>query len=188
MTLSAAQLATVQLLGFGWIADDRPGARQAAGRLLLSAVCVVLLLLSARTGAPTQWSTYQKLTMTQNNTGLVTIFANGIAHQFMHPAALAEPAYYGEPYRQAAAAGIPLNNVLIIGAGSGTDVAVALAHGAKAIDAVEIDGRIVDWGRALHPDSPYSNQGVQVHVTDGRKYLQATRRNMTSLCLRSRTR
>ena len=33
------------------------------------------------------------------------------------------------------------DNVLIVGAGSGTDVAVALKHGAKHVDAVEIDPR-----------------------------------------------
>lgn len=164
------------LLGVGWIADDRPGARRTAARLLLSCVCVVLLLLSARTGAPTQWSTYQKLTLAQEASGLNVVFANGIVHQFMHPAAQAGQAYYGEPYRQARAAGIPLDDVLIIGAGSGTDVAVALAHGARSVDAVEIDGRIVDFGRALHPDSPYADPRVRVHVTDGRKYLQSTQR------------
>lgn len=164
------------LLGAGWVADDRPGARRVAARLLLSALCVVLLLLSARTGAPTQWSTYQKLTLARDNSGLNVVFANGIVHQFMHPAAQAGPAYYGEPYRQAAAAGVPLDDVLIIGAGSGTDVAVALAYGAKSVDAVEIDGRIVDWGRALHPDRPYDDARVHVHVTDGRKFLQETSR------------
>lgn len=165
------------LLGAGWIADDRPGARRDAARLLLSCLCVVLLILSARTGAPTQWSTYQKLTLAQDASGLNIVFANGIVHQFMHPAARAGAAYYGEPYRQASAAGVPLDDVLVIGAGSGTDVAVALAHGAKSVDAVEIDGRIVDWGRALHPDRPYDDPRVQVHVTDGRKFLQDTGRS-----------
>ena len=37
--------------------------------------------------------------------------------------------------------------VLIIGAGSGNDVAVALARGATAVDAVEIDGHLLDVGR-----------------------------------------
>ena len=37
--------------------------------------------------------------------------------------------------------------VLIIGAGSGNDIAVALARGATAVDAVEIDGHLLDVGR-----------------------------------------
>lgn len=160
------------LLGTGWIADERPGVRRTAAWLLFSCLGVVLLLLSARTGVPTQWSTYQKLTLARDASGLNIVLANGIVHQFMHPAAKAGPAYYGEPYRLAAAAGVPLDRVLIIGAGSGTDVAVALAHGASSVDAVEIDGRIVEWGRALHPDKPYDDARVQVHVTDGRKFLQ----------------
>jgi hypothetical protein len=164
------------LLAAGWVADDRPGAGRDAARLVVAGACVVLLLLSARSGVPTQWSTYQKLTLLRDASGLNVVLANGIVHQFMHPAAQAGQAYYGEPYRLAAAAGVPLEDVLIIGAGSGTDVAVALAHGARSVDAVEIDGRIVDWGRAMHPDRPYDDTRVSVHVTDGRKFLQETGR------------
>ena len=43
--------------------------------------------------------------------------------------------------------------VLIIGAGSGNDVAVALARGATSVDA-EIDEHLLDVGRT-HPDRPY---------------------------------
>ena len=160
------------LLGAGWIADARPGTRGTAAGLVVASMCVVLLLLSSRTGMPTQWSSYQKLTLAENDSGLRVVFANGIAHQFMHPAATAGATYYGEPYRQAAAAGLALDNVLVIGAGSGTDVAVALDFGARQVDAVEIDRGIVNWGRMFHPDQPYADARVQVYVTDGRKFLQ----------------
>ena len=42
--------------------------------------------------------------------------------------------------------GDSFENVLILGAGSGTDVAAALSHGAKHVDAVEIDPTIIRLG------------------------------------------
>jgi spermidine synthase len=44
--------------------------------------------------------------------------------------------------------GDTFKNVLVLGAGSGTDVAAALAHGAQHVDAVEIDPAIIRVGRA----------------------------------------
>ena len=52
------------------------------------------------------------------------------------------------------------DRVLIVGAGSGTDVAVALAHGAKHVDAVEIDPSIQEIGIEKHPDRPYDDPRV----------------------------
>ena len=43
--------------------------------------------------------------------------------------------------------GNTFENVLILGAGSGTDVAAALKHGAKHVDAVEIDPVILRLGK-----------------------------------------
>ncbi len=76
------------------------------------------------------------------------------------------------PYRRAHAS--PLRNVLIVGAGNGTDVAIALAHGAKHIDAVEIDPRIYQIGRELNPEHPYQRPEVSVHINDGRAFLERT--------------
>ena len=65
--------------------------------------------------------------------------------------------------------------MLIVGAGNGSDVAIALAGGAKHIDAVEIDPEIAAIGRALNPDRPYANPAVSVHIDDGRAFLQNAR-------------
>ena len=67
------------------------------------------------------------------------------------------------------------DRVLIIGAGSGTDVALALAHGAKHVDAVEIDPKLAQIGRDFHPEGVYSDPRVTVHVNDGRALLNASR-------------
>jgi spermidine synthase len=62
--------------------------------------------------------------------------------------------------------------VLVVGAGTGNDVAIALAHGAEHIDAVEIDPVILRLGRELRPDPVYDDPRVHSHVNDARQYLQ----------------
>ena len=67
-------------------------------------------------------------------------------------------------------------DVLIIGAGSGNDVSRALQWGAKHVDAVEIDPAIYRLGREYHPDHPYQDERVQIHLDDGRNFLRSTDR------------
>lgn len=66
-------------------------------------------------------------------------------------------------------------NVLIVGAGTGNDVAAALRHGAEHIDAVEIDPTIQEIGRRYHPEHPYSSARVSVHINDARAFLKTAR-------------
>ncbi|HTU59060.1 MAG TPA: hypothetical protein VMF89_11515, partial [Polyangiales bacterium] len=62
--------------------------------------------------------------------------------------------------------------VAIIGAGNGTDTAAALAYGAGHIDAVEIDPLIAHIGRALQPNRSLNDPRVQLHLMDGRTFLE----------------
>jgi SAM-dependent methyltransferase len=64
--------------------------------------------------------------------------------------------------------------VLIVGAGSGSDVAIALMKGAKHIDAVDIDPRIMQIGKQYNLDRPYDDPRVTRHVNDGRAFLERT--------------
>ena len=96
---------------------------------------------------------------------------NGIPHQNIIPARKLQKVY-SLPYLHAP--GNPLNNVLIVGAGTGNDVANALRHGAKHIDAVEIDPELYQLGKRLNPDHPYQNPRVSVHINDGRAFLEQT--------------
>src|SRR5437764_12305824 len=70
--------------------------------------------------------------------------------------------------------GDPFDNVLILGAGTGTDVAAALRHGAKHVDAVEIDPVILRLGLEHHPDRPYSDPRVTLICDDARHFLRTT--------------
>ena len=96
---------------------------------------------------------------------------NNIFHQSMAPVEHKEY-FYQWPY---AVFGDTFDNVLILGAGSGTDVAAALRHGARHVDAVEIDPRIIRIGRQRHPDHPYSDPRVTVINDDARHFLRTTR-------------
>lgn len=80
--------------------------------------------------------------------------------------------YYEFPYRLVPQPG----DVLVVGAGTGNDVAAALRHGAKHVDAVEIDPVILALGRRYHPEQPYSSPRVSAYVDDARAFFQRTKR------------
>ena len=64
--------------------------------------------------------------------------------------------------------------MLIVGAGTGTDVAIALSHGVEHVDAVEIDPRLLRFGRENNPDRAYADPRVTTYVNDGRAFLERT--------------
>ncbi|MBI1982908.1 MAG: methyltransferase domain-containing protein, partial [Acidobacteria bacterium] len=81
-------------------------------------------------------------------------------------------ATYELPYHIVAETG----EVLVVGAGTGNDVAAALRHGATRVDAVEIDRVIIELGRRYHPERPYDSPRVTVTVDDARAFFKRTDR------------
>ena len=67
-------------------------------------------------------------------------------------------------------------DVLVVGAGTGNDVAAALRHGAQHVDAVEIDPVIVRLGLEHHPEHPYNSPRVSVIVNDARAFFNHSHR------------
>ena len=138
-------------------------------------VAVIGLLVFESLSAGVSWSPYYKVHTETFNAGTpveyTTIQVNGIPHQNVMDVQerLKSEPMYGRPYERAV--GNPLNNVLIVGAGTGTDVALALANGAKHVDAVEIDPRIQQIGSQINPNKPYDDPRVSVHINDGRAFL-----------------
>lgn len=61
--------------------------------------------------------------------------------------------------------------VLIVGAGSGNDVAGALRNGAREVVAVEIDPVIIQLGKQHHPEKPYDDPRVRIVNDDARSYF-----------------
>ena len=115
------------------------------------------------------WSPYYKITVVQEGADTV-VEVNNIFHQSMAPVEQKEY-FYQWPYM---AFGDTFGDVLILGAGSGTDVAAALRHGARHVDAVEIDPAILKLGVARHPNRPYSDPRVTIVNDDARHFLRTT--------------
>ena len=87
-----------------------------------------------------------------------------------HPGLLQQtPEYipYNLPFRFVGAK----PRVLIVGSGTGNDVAAALRNGSSSIDAVEIDPAILKLGER-HPEHPYSDPRVHAHLTDARAFMK----------------
>jgi hypothetical protein len=125
----------------------------------------------------TFWSPYYKVTTFAQPDGAGgsewQVYVNGTPHQRLTTAAtrVAQEGFYAEPYRSVPA---PPERVLIVGAGTGTDVAIALANGAQQVDAVEIDPALLGFGEINNPDRAYDDPRVTTHVDDGRAFLERT--------------
>ncbi len=104
------------------------------------------------------------------------IAVNTIGHQQMVAFEKGGSSYSLIHLLQKHSGGEPFRDVLVIGAGSGNDLAHALRFGAGRIDAVEIDPTIQDIGIRHHPDHPYQDARVVRHLDDGRHFLRTTDR------------
>ncbi|HET7221000.1 MAG TPA: hypothetical protein VFJ02_23260 [Vicinamibacterales bacterium] len=177
--ISWQQLAPAWWFGIGFAAavpllfsaePDAPAARGGGPLALVNVALLALSLVLVHTMARgSLWSPYYKVTVAQEGEDTI-VEVNNIFHQSMAPVDHKEY-FYQWPYM---VFGDTFENVLVLGAGSGTDVASALKHGAKHVDAVEIDPVIVRLGRQHHPDKPYSDPRVTVVTDDARHFLRTT--------------
>jgi hypothetical protein len=79
--------------------------------------------------------------------------------------------FYGLPYRLKTEPG----DVLVVGAGTGNDVAAGLRHGARTVTAVELDPAILGLGKNVHPEHPYSDPRTRIVVNDARTFIRQTK-------------
>lgn len=153
---------------------------------LITAALITLAILSLGT-INTFWSPYYRIhiqkVVAEKTKEVSTIFLN-VNHVFFqqmancselflknHPksTALQHAAInYNLPYKLITSPG----NVLVVGAGTGNDVAAALRHGAVHVDAVEIDPTIVSLGKTFHPEAPYKDPRVSIVVDDARSFFE----------------
>jgi hypothetical protein len=142
------------------------------GSLLIPSLAIVFLLQQN-----VYWSPYYKISLypidpqscPTDPRGYIVDVNNAGGHQVMLDWRCKEP-FYRRVYDL-----FPANsfkNALIIGAGSGSDVATALAKGVPSITAVEIDPTIQKLGTQYNPNQPYSDPRVKVVINDGRAYLE----------------
>ncbi len=156
------------------------------GRLVPLFCLVLVLVLTSFTsgffpsesGRLTTWSPYYRIDYFPD---AQRIYTNKISQQLMEPRDNPTVAPYALPYlfqRDLRKDGTPawgeFKRILIIGAGSGNDVARALrwAPADAKIDAVEIDPVIQSIGAANHPDEPFKDPRVTVYLNDGRNFLR----------------
>ena len=64
------------------------------------------------------------------------------------------------------------NKIMIVGSGSGNDVAAALRNNINEIHAVEIDPVIGKLGLEFHPEKPYSSEKVNFIINDARNAIK----------------
>ncbi|MEX0754801.1 MAG: spermidine synthase [Actinomycetota bacterium] len=155
---------------FAWLLRGRLGRAQ-----WISLAVVVVVFGIGSLPAFGTWSPYYRVTTSSRAAdGGVGIEVNGLPHQSSLSLERIErdQPFYFHAYEHLE--GNPLEDVLVIGAGNGNDVAVALEQGAGHVDAVEIDPVLQDIGREHHPNHPYQDPRVTPHVNDGRAFLERT--------------
>lgn len=145
--------------------------------LILGSVLVVVAATELR--SPVQWSPYYRITYVPT---AERGYRLDVDHDFYQDLLNLGPSantlafqssrrYYDFPY----AILPPCGRVLIIGAGTGNDVAAALRANCVSVDAVEIDPAIARLGRELHPEHPYDSSKVHLHISDGRAFFHQAR-------------
>lgn len=166
-------------IGFAvWLLVSLSDRRYAAA-LGLTGAAVLGFAFTIRHDPSEQWSPYYRIGVKPEGPAL-RVDVNGSLHQYIidvdstasarHPYTATAHYGYTLPYRWTGKA----DTALVVGAGTGNDVALLLAQGASHVDAVEIDPVIAGLGRELHPRQPYSDPRVRMHIQDARAFLRRT--------------
>lgn len=161
--------------------------RSAVQRVVTLGAGLLFVLLS---DAPyhSTWSPYYLVQHRQEQGG-TRVWVNASFHQFCIDFTSAEPNQrslhelmkqkWGLPYQifRNRHQGRAPESVLVLGAGTGNDINIALMQGVKDVVAVEIDPEIVKIGREHNSLKPYSDERVTVVVDDARHFLRNCDRN-----------
>jgi len=180
-TLAFTALVFFSLPPWAWILPVFAGLvyfssqRLRDGLILGGALAVIA---ATEISSPVQWSPYYRITYIPS---AERGYRLDVDHDFyqdvlnLGPSANASSQsarrYYDFPYVILP----PCGRVLVVGAGTGNDVAAALRAQCASVDAVEIDPAIAELGRKLHPERPYDSGKVQVHIDDGRAFFHKAR-------------
>jgi hypothetical protein len=152
--------------------------RRTAPLLLHGFFCLLALGVIQRTDRADRYSPYYAINVKDIGPHAFVVLVNGSLHQQASDLRLAS----GDEFKSLRAGyripianlGKPPTRALVLGAGTGNDVAVLLDAGVPEVHAVEIDPVILDLGRTRHPARPYADPRVIVHNTDARAFLEKT--------------
>jgi SAM-dependent methyltransferase len=137
----------------------------------------------AQSPLPSTWSPYYFIQYWRSS-GDVAVYVNSSFHQRLVDFTAAGPPElqarlrekWGRPYglyRQIHSGESP-RRVLVLGAGTGNDVVMALEQGAAKVTAVEIDPTILALGRDMNRSRPYQDPRVRTVIDDARHFLRTS--------------
>jgi hypothetical protein len=148
--------------------------------ILSISVVTIVLSLAPQPNKYDIFSPYQILTLSFSSNALPVVMTNNSYYQRivdLRPENIAKNEtlkfyndYYSIPYSFKPQP----EQVLVVGSGTGNDVAAALRNGAGHVDAVEIDPAILQAGEQLHPERPYQNPKVSAIIDDARSFIRYT--------------
>jgi SAM-dependent methyltransferase len=157
-----------------------------ASCLVVFAICATLASWHHKVGETEYWSPYQKLTLSpeprEGKPIRYNLFTNDywyqwiidLSHEFV---ATHQDLFQGVPI-SLNAYNLPYRfypmppSVLVLGAGTGNDVAAALRNNAGKVVAVEIDPLILRLGKDFHFERPYDSPRVRTVLNDARSYVE----------------
>jgi spermidine synthase len=156
--------------------------------ILLGAIVILSWFAGQTPGAlEVVWSPYQKLVVHEsqgNEIGKYVVEVNNSSYQDIMDLSdqyiSANPETFPAEMQGLSQYDIPLllhpdpQSFLVVGAGTGNDVAGALRHNISSITAVEIDPAIITIGTELHPEDPYLSSKVRVVNDDARSFFATT--------------
>jgi predicted membrane-bound spermidine synthase len=122
------------------------------------------------------WSAYYKIVVKPYSLNRYAVDVNGLTQQIIESVEQRKKVkpFYFIPYQKLNSKK-DLNRVLVVGAGTGGDVAIALSQGAKQVDAIEIDPMLYELGRKFNPNHVYDDPRVRIFINDGRAFLQQSK-------------
>jgi SAM-dependent methyltransferase len=161
---------SVAALLVGLVELGRNRLRYAVGNIAILLGIVLLVGVQLWTTPDETWSPYYRIDAWTDGIGREHLTVDGIPHQALHAIDDPKEEFYDQVYDWFP--GRTYERVLVIGAGTGTDVALALHRGAQHVDAVEIDPELLRIGVERHPNRPYDDPRVTAHVNDGRAFMR----------------
>ena len=168
------------------LASLAPFVRPSRTALALAIGAIIVVAVPTMINDAVYWSPYYRVEVIPLDSSPTPhgyeITVNHDQHQYALD--LSSKSIEGMTYLQGARIGYDLpyliaparDEVLVVGAGTGNDVAAALRSDVRHVDAVEIDPTILKLGKTLHGEKPYQSPLVTAYVNDARAFFQQTNR------------